>query len=194
MEAPTSADRPRRALFIADILFGPPAAFAPEGDEVWLGLPDFVPGHHHEGSAVYARRILSGIQRVEQEFLVARHGVLLSRPNLRPRAWLLARMTYPETTKGHAGITPHASRGGVPISQNSIAAEAISQGRKSFVDAGSNPDLVEPGCDPNHPYPPSEMIMWWRSNDEVRSCPPYSTSSIANTAAPASPKCGNSFF
>src|SRR6266852_6582374 len=37
------------------------------------------------------------------------------------------------------------------------------------------------------------MIAWWRSNDGVRSCPPYSTSSTANTAVPASPKCGNSF-
>jgi hypothetical protein len=68
-----------RALFIADILFGPPAPFAPEGDEVWLGLPDFVPGHHHDGAAVQARRILAGVQRIEQEFLVARHSVLFSR-------------------------------------------------------------------------------------------------------------------
>jgi hypothetical protein len=38
------------------------------------------------------------------------------------------------------------------------------------------------------------MIAWSRSNDGVRSWPPYSTSFTANTAVPASPKCGNSFF
>jgi hypothetical protein len=67
----------RWASFIADILFRPPAVFASESDEARLGIPDFVPGYHHEGAAVQARWILSGVQRIEQEFLVARHGVLL---------------------------------------------------------------------------------------------------------------------
>ncbi len=53
---------------------------------------------------------------------------------------------------------------------------------------------VEPGCDPNHQCPTNEMITSSRSNNGVRSCPPYSTSSFANTAVPASPRCGNSFF
>jgi hypothetical protein len=65
------------ASFIADILFGPPAPLAPEGDEVWFGVHDFAPGYHHECAAVQAHWILSGVQRIEQEFLVARHGVLL---------------------------------------------------------------------------------------------------------------------
>ncbi len=41
---------------------------------------------------------------------------------------------------------------------------------------------------------PREMIASRSSNDGVRSCPPYSTTSTANTVAPASPKCGNNFF
>jgi hypothetical protein len=41
-----------RASLIADKLFGPPAPFASESDEVWLGLPDFVPGYDHECAAV----------------------------------------------------------------------------------------------------------------------------------------------
>jgi hypothetical protein len=79
----------RWASFIADILFGAPAPLAPEGDEVWFGVPDFVPGYHHECAAVHARRILSGVQRIEQEFLVAGHSVLSPRPNFQPERWLL---------------------------------------------------------------------------------------------------------
>jgi hypothetical protein len=69
--------RPYCASFIADILFGPPAPLAPKGYEVWFGVHDFAPGYHHECAAVQAHRILSGVQRIEQELLVARHGVLL---------------------------------------------------------------------------------------------------------------------
>jgi hypothetical protein len=49
------------ASFFGDVLFRAPTAFAAEGDEVWLGLPDFVPGHYHDGAAAQARRILSGV-------------------------------------------------------------------------------------------------------------------------------------
>jgi hypothetical protein len=47
-----------------------------------------VPSHHHERAAVQARRIVSGVQRIEQEFLVARHSVLSPRPNFQPERWL----------------------------------------------------------------------------------------------------------
>ena len=53
---------------------------------------------------------------------------------------------------------------------------------------------VEPGCDLNHPCTPREMIAWRWIKRRGRSCPPFSTSSTANTAVPASPKCGNSFY
>jgi hypothetical protein len=62
-----------RASLIADKLFGPPAPFASESDEIRLGFPDLVLSYHHERAAVQARRILSGVQRIEQEFLVAKH-------------------------------------------------------------------------------------------------------------------------
>jgi hypothetical protein len=65
-----------RASLIADKLFGPPAPFASESDEVRIGFPDLARSYHHERAAVQARRILSGVQRIEQEFLVAGHSVL----------------------------------------------------------------------------------------------------------------------
>jgi hypothetical protein len=61
------------ASFIADKLFGPPAPFASESDEVRLGFPDLARSYHHERAAVQARRILPRVQRIEQEFLVAGH-------------------------------------------------------------------------------------------------------------------------
>ena len=38
-----------------------------------------------------------------------------------------------------------------------------------------------------------EVMVQINSNDEVGSCLPYSTSSTAKTAVPASPKCGSNF-
>jgi hypothetical protein len=81
--------RPYCASFIADILFGPPAALASECDEVRFVFPDLMPSQHHERAAVQVRRILSGVQRIEQEFLVAGHSVLSPRPNFQPERWLL---------------------------------------------------------------------------------------------------------
>jgi hypothetical protein len=39
------------ASLIADKLFGPPAPFASESDEIRLGFPDLVPGYHHDLAA-----------------------------------------------------------------------------------------------------------------------------------------------
>jgi hypothetical protein len=66
----------------ADKLFGPPAAFASESDEIRLGFPELTPSQHHEGAAMQAGRILAGIQRIEQEFLVARHSASLFPPQI----------------------------------------------------------------------------------------------------------------
>ena len=71
-----------RASLIADKLFGPPAPFASESDEIRLGFPGLVPGYHHERAAVEARRVLAGVQRIEQEFLVARHSASLFPPQI----------------------------------------------------------------------------------------------------------------
>jgi hypothetical protein len=54
------------------------------------------------------------------------------------------------------------------------------------------------GCDLVHILDPKmndslELMVQINSNNEVGSCPPYSTSFTANTAVPASPKCGNNF-
>jgi hypothetical protein len=38
-----------------------------------------------------------------------------------------------------------------------------------------------------------EMMVQVSSNNEVGSCLPYSTSSTANSAVPALPKCGSNF-
>jgi hypothetical protein len=58
--------------------------FASESDEVRLGFPDLVLSYHHERAAVQARRILSGVQRIQQEFLVAGHSTegLTSNPSV----------------------------------------------------------------------------------------------------------------
>ena len=54
-----------------------------------LAVPDLPPSYHHERAAVQTRRILSGVQRIEQEFLVAGHSVLSPGPNIQPEGWLL---------------------------------------------------------------------------------------------------------
>jgi hypothetical protein len=46
-----------------------------------------------------ARRILSGVQWIEQEFLVAGHSVLLPRPNFQPERWLLSERLPPPRTE-----------------------------------------------------------------------------------------------
>ena len=85
---PPADRRACRVSLIADKLFGPPAPFASESDEVRLGFPDLLPSYHHKRAAVQARRIVSGVQRIEQEFLVAGHSVLSPRPNFQPCRWL----------------------------------------------------------------------------------------------------------
>jgi hypothetical protein len=90
-----------RASLIADKLFGPPAPFASESDEVRLGFPDLVPGYHHDRAAVQARRIVSGVQRIEQEILVAGHSVLSPRPNFQPERWLLCDPLQPRRQETH---------------------------------------------------------------------------------------------
>src|ERR1700690_2529434 len=87
------------ASLIADKLFGPPAPFASESDEVRLGFPDLVRSYHHERAAVQARRIVSGVQRIEQEFLVAGHSVLSPRPNFQPERWLQGDLQPPRRQK-----------------------------------------------------------------------------------------------
>ncbi|MGY2904598.1 hypothetical protein [Bradyrhizobium sp. URHC0002] len=69
-------------------------------------------------------------------------------------------------------------------------------GMCSTIRAGGNSRGT--GCDLVHILDPKindslEMMVQINSNNEVGSCPPYSTSSTANTAVPASPKCGNNF-
>jgi len=98
-----------RASLIADKLFGPPAPFASESDEVRLGFPDLVPGYHHDRAAVQARRIVSGVQRIEQEFLVAGHSVLAPRPNFQPERWLLCDPLQPPRR-----LETHRRTGGLP--------------------------------------------------------------------------------
>jgi hypothetical protein len=54
------------------------------------------------------------------------------------------------------------------------------------------------GCDLDHNLEPAidgrlELMVQIDSNNEIRSCPLYSTSSIANTAVPASQKCEGNF-
>ena len=54
------------------------------------------------------------------------------------------------------------------------------------------------GCDLVHILDPKindslKLMVQINSNNEVGSCPLYSTSPTANTAVPASPKCGNNF-
>jgi hypothetical protein len=92
---------------LANKLFGPPAPFASECDEVRLGFPDLAPRYHHERAAVQARRIVSSVQRIEQEFLVAGHSVLSPRPNFRPERWL-------QSDRSSAAVTenPPAGDGG----------------------------------------------------------------------------------
>jgi hypothetical protein len=77
-----------RWSFIADILFRSPALFASKNDVVGLGFGGFVPGHYHDLPAAQAGRILSGVQRVAQKFLVARHDGPLSGPNGQSYQWL----------------------------------------------------------------------------------------------------------
>jgi hypothetical protein len=69
-----SFDALAAASIFADKLFGPAALFASETDEVWLGLPDFVPGQSHDRAAAKARGIFAGVQRVKQVFLLAWHS------------------------------------------------------------------------------------------------------------------------
>jgi hypothetical protein len=83
-----------------------------------------------------------------------------------------------------------AALGAVPIS--------ISErdGMCSTIRAGGNSRGT--GCDLVHILDPKindslELMVQINSNNEVGSCLPYSTSSTANTAVPASPKCGNNF-
>ena len=67
---------------------------------------------------------------------------------------------------------------------------------KNRIGGGGNSRAT--GCDLVHILDPKindslELMVQINSNNEVGSCPPYSTSSTANTAVPASPKCGNNF-
>ena len=67
---------------------------------------------------------------------------------------------------------------------------------KNSIGGGGNSG--ETGCDLVHILDPKindrlDLMVQISSSKQVGSCPPYSTSSTANTAVPASPKCGNNF-
>ena len=122
--------RPCRASFIAGILFGPPVGLASECDEVRLAFPDLVPSQHHERAAVLARRILSGVQWVEQEFLVAGHSVLS--PGLfQPERWLLVDPLRPPRRQKAAGREPdgRSTTLGRPLVNSGFAAMSSSANR-----------------------------------------------------------------
>ncbi len=70
--------------------------------------------------------------------------------------------------------------------QRALVAAKIANMRSS-----TRTDLEPPA---NLPQESCELDHVLHPDDGVRSCPPYSTSSTANTAVPASPKCENSFF
>jgi hypothetical protein len=49
--------------------------------------------------------ILSGVQGIELEFLIARHSILSPRPDFQPERWLLGRSVPPPRRQKPAGVT-----------------------------------------------------------------------------------------
>jgi hypothetical protein len=93
------------AWFVANILFRSPAAFASENNEVRFGFSDFMSRHHHDSVASKASAILTGVQRIEQEFLVVRHGrflFLIPKPNDQSRQPI-------DLNPGNADFAPESS-------------------------------------------------------------------------------------
>jgi hypothetical protein len=80
-----------------------PAPFASESNEVRLGFTDLAPSYHHERAAVRARRVLAGIQRIEQEFLIARHMLPSYMPNVQNERLLLRASQATRKTRRRTG-------------------------------------------------------------------------------------------